>query len=333
MPTEPNERFNIDDIPNMPLREQLMSFPEQAEFSMDIDIGPVPKADKVCIFALGESSIAGEIVSAYADDYSSIAIPTVSDGRIPLWVDRSTCAIIVSYTGDNEVINNIYRILHGRRCKIYVISSGGNLQYLCAKNRDRFIQVKAGLTPRSATGFELGILCSLIQKMGICRTYDRLKELIPVMKEYRDSLPEDNRVEKLEFKLWENTIAVYGSPDIRASFKRWKMSLNNDMGFPAYCGELPEFNHNEIVGWANHNQNADDLRIVVLRGKYKSEVLSDIIDKMIEVLEENGRHVMDIHLLGSDPMEKNIRGILLGDYISQELMAANGCTDLKEWMP
>ena len=101
------------------------------------------------------------------------------------------------------------------------------------------------------------------------------------------------------------------------------MSLNEDMGIPSFCGELPEFNHNEIVGWANHNQEDDDLRIVMLRGKYKRQVLSDIIDKTVEVLEENGRHVIDIKILGNDAIEKNMRAILLADYISQ-LMKAEG---------
>ena len=95
------------------------------------------------------------------------------------------------------------------------------------------------------------------------------------------------------------------------------MSLNEDIGSPAFCGELPEFNHNEIVGWANHNQNDEDLRIVMLRGKYKNEVLTGIIDKTIEVLEENGRHVIELDIPGHNPLEKNLRAIILGDYISQ----------------
>ena len=159
--------------------------------------------------------------------------------------------------------------------------------------------------------------------MGICDAADKLKKVIPIIKEYRDSLFEDKRINDLKYKLHDNTIAVYGSPDLRASFKRWKMSLNDDMGLPSFYGELPEFNHNEIVGWANHNQDDSDLKIVMLRGKYKNEVLNKITDKTIEVLEENGRHVIDIIIPGDDPMERNMRAIILADYISQ-LMKMEG---------
>lgn len=333
MPTNPNNPCDFSNISELSLKEQLLSFPEHAEYSADIDLGQISKAKKVCIFALGESAIAGEVVSAYADDYSPIPIPVISDGRIPGWVDSDTAVILISYTGNNDVINKIYRIVNGRRCPVYCLASGGYLERVCKRDNHKFIKVPTGLTPRSATGYELGVLCSLIQKMGICNICDRLKEIIPVMKEYRNSLKLDPRINRLESKLFENTVAIYGSPDLRASFRRWKMSLNSDMGFPAYCGELPEFNHNELVGWANHNQDADDLIIVFLRGKYKSEVLTKIIDKTLEVLEESDRHVIDVNLLGSDPLEKNLYGILLGDYISQEMRSANGCKDTKEWMP
>ena len=184
-------------------------------------------------------------------------------------------------------------------------------------NGDRLYLIPDANTSRSSTGYVLGVLSSLIEGMGICNAHTKLAEVLPSVKEYRDSLFEDKRIYNLKYKLHDNTIAIYGSPDFRASFKRWKMSLNEDMGIPAFCGELPEFNHNEIVGWANHNQDDSDLRIVMLRGKYKNEALSKIIDKTIEVLEENGRHVIDIKIIGNDAIEKNMRAILLADYISQ----------------
>ena len=102
------------------------------------------------------------------------------------------------------------------------------------------------------------------------------------------------------------------------------MSYNADTGSPAFCGELPEFNHNEIVGWGNHNQDDENLRIVFLRGKYKNEVFTKITDKTLEVMEEYHRHVMDIDVIGDEPLEKNLRTILLGDYVSQIIGIENG---------
>ena len=308
---------DIGIITRMPLYEQLLSLPEQIEAAFEVDVGTVPKVKKICIFGIGESSIAGDIVSAYADDYSDIYVPSISSETVPGWVDIDTDVIIVSYSGSNRLVNEVYDKVKERKSRVYCIICNGTLAEKCRADGNVILKLPEGLTSRSALGYELGILASLVEKMGVCGVRSRLLSILPSVKEYRDSVFTDERIDDLKFKLHDNTVAIYGSPDFRASFKRWRMSLNDDMGSPAFCGGLPEFNHNEIVGWANHNQNDDDLRIVMLRGKYKNEVLSQIIDQTIEVLEEYGRHVIDLKILGSEPIEKNLRAIILGDYISQ----------------
>ena len=304
-------------LSSMSLYEQLLSLPEQIEAAFEVDVGTVPQVKKICIYGIGESSIAGDIISAYADDYSGIYVPSISSEIVPGRIDSDTDVIIISYSGSNSLVNDVYDKVKGRGSRIYCIVCNGELGEKCEADGNRLLRLPEGFTSRSSLGYELGLLASLIEKMGVCDARSRLESIMPSVKEYRDSVFTDERIEDLKFKLHDNTVAIYGSPDFRASFKRWRMSLNDDMGSPAFCGELPEFNHNEIVGWANHNQNNDDLRIVMLRGKYKNEVLTQIIDKTIEVLEENGRHVIDLKILGSEPMEKNLRAIILGDYISQ----------------
>ena len=297
--------------------KKLLSLPELAESGMNVDVGPLTKSKKVCLFGVGESSIAGDIIVAYSEDHSEIPLMNITSDIVPGWVDGDTDVILVSYSGDNDIINSVYDRVKGFGARIYCIVNSGKLKEKCEMNGDRLYQIPDANTSRSSTGYVLGVLSSLVEGMGVCDARSKLAEVLPSVKEYRDSIFDDERIYNLKYKLHDNTIAIYGSPDFRPSFKRWKMSLNEDMGIPSFCGELPEYNHNEIVGWANHNQDDNDLRIVMLRGKYKNEVLSKIIDNTIEVLEESGRHVIDIKIIGNDAIEKNMRAILLADYISQ----------------
>ncbi len=306
-------------LSELPYHEQILSLPEQIELALEDNVVVSKKAKKICIFGIGVSSIAGDIISAYCDDYSDYYVPCINSETVPSWVDKNTNVILISYSGSNTFINNIYDRVKERGCTIHCIVCGGKLSEKCKMDGNYILELPKGFTSRTSLGYELGLLASLVEEMGVCNARSKLKEVLPFVKEYRDSIFEDERIDDLKFKLYDNTIAIYGSPDFRAAFKRWKMSLNEDMGSPAFCGELPEFNHNEIVGWANHNQNDGDLRIVMLRGKYKNEVLTQIIDKTIEVLEENGRHVIDLKILGLEPIEKNLRAIILGDYVSQSM--------------
>ena len=312
------KRFRrLEDLPRLSQCDMFLSLPELTEYALSIDTGEISKAKKICMFGIGASSIAGDIISAYADDYSEIPVINITSDLVPGWVDKDTDVILVSYSGNNDVINVVYDKIKDIGCNVYCIVNNGKLKDECATDGNGLFIIPDGLTSRSSLGYELGIIASIVDKMGVKGLHSRLSETIPVIKEYRDSLFTDDRIFNLKFKLHDNTVAIYGSPDFRASFKRWKMSLNDDMGMPSYCGELPEFNHNEIVGWANHYQDDKDLRIVMLRGKYKNETLTKIIDKTMEVLEESGRHVIDIIIPGDDPIERNMRAIILADYISQ----------------
>ena len=322
-----------DDISPMSVFEQLLSLPEMAEFSSKIDVGDYSPSKKICMFGIGPSSIAGDVISAYADCFSEIPVVNISNGILPGWVDEDTDVILVSYTGKNKIINKLYDSLKEKNHSLTCITSGGSLMEKCQKDKFRLIQIPGGLTSRTALGMEIGVLSSIIQKVGACDIRDRLIDKLPIVKEYRDSLFDDLRIDTLIPKLKGNTIAFYGAPVFRPSFKRWKMSFNEDMGSLAFCGELPEYNHNEIVGWANHNQKDDDLKIAFFRAANRNDVLAKIIDKTLEVLEESGRHVMDLQILGEEPLEANLRTILLGDFVSQvlgnngELPAKGGITN------
>ena len=308
---------STDNVPVMSAFEQLLSLPEITEYALKTNIGKYDQSKRVCMFGIGPSAIAGDVISAYTDYYSKIPVVNVSNGILPGWVDEDTDVILVSYTGKNKIINKIYDSIKDRNHSLTCITSGGRLMEKCQNDGKKLIQIPEGLTSRTALGVEIGILASIIQKMKVCDIRDCLSNKIPTIEKYRDSLFEDQRIETLVPKLKGNTIAFYGTPLFRPSFKRWKMSFSEDLGSLAFCGELPEFNHNEIVGWANHNQKDDDLKIVFLREGNKNSVLAKIIDKTLEVLEESGRHVMDLQILGDEPIEMNLRAIILGDFVSQ----------------
>ena len=194
----------------------------------------------------------------------------------------------------------------------------------CQSDGVTVLKIRDGLTSRTALGYELGLLSSLIQMMGICDVRDAIISVIGNVKGYRDSLFKDFKTVKLIDELNGKNVSIYGTSDFRPSFRRWKMSLNDDLNILSFYGELPEFNHNEIVGWSNHYQNDSNLSMVILRGANNDEVLKKIVEKIIEVLEENGRHVIDIPIPGSVSIERNLCAVLLGDYISQVLKEKKG---------
>ena len=295
--------------------EQMLSLPEHALAAADVDFSDVRRTDKVCIFAFGYSSTAPDIVSAYADQASTVPVPVISDSRLPAWVDDMTAVIIVSYGGDEPELLQVYEDAADRGCTVYCLTSGGRLGEVA----DDVVPLPLGMTARSATGYELGILCSMIQSMGICDARDHLRSVCPEMIAYRDSLDDMELVEELADDISGNVPAIYGTSDFRAAFKRWKMAVNEDGCSLAFYGDLPEFDHNELVGWFDRNPHAPELRVIVLRGRTKSDLLNFIVKNMVEILREEGRQVMTVDFDGDSAMLKSACGVMLGDTVANAL--------------
>ena len=74
-------------LPRMSQCDKYLSLPELTEYALKTDVGDIPKAEKICMFGIGESSIAGDIVSSYADDYSPIPVINITSDIVPGWVD------------------------------------------------------------------------------------------------------------------------------------------------------------------------------------------------------------------------------------------------------
>ena len=94
------------------------------------------------------------------------------------------------------------------------------------------------------------------------------------------------------------------------------MSLAGHASCLAFSGELPEFDHNELVGWSDPNEHAPGLAMVVLRGTGRPGLVPVIVECMLEVLDENGRDVVEVDVGTGSSALRNIRGIMLGDSLS-----------------
>ena len=298
------------------IREQIFSFPEHASFSLKAEIPEVPSTRKVCVFSFGYSTTAADILSAHADTYSDRHVPVIEDSRVPGWIDGSTVAIILSYDGTEKDILSLYDSLGRIGCHRICITSGGDLADMASRDSVSLVRLPHGMTARSCTGYMLGVLCSLIQSMGVCPAADRLREEIPAIEAYRDALLESNLPIEIASDLSDGIPAVYGTSDLRAAFRRWKMNVNEDLSRRAFYGELPEFDHNELVGWFDENPHAPELRVIVLKGRTGSDLLDFIVENMVDILNCEGRPVITVDLEGDDPLYKASCGVLLGEAVT-----------------
>lgn len=263
-------------------------------------------ADRVCLFAYGVCIPVCMSVSDAADASDIGPIHTVCDGRIPGWVDSDVDAVIVSHGCDQEAVP-LYDSLSHLGCKVSCISDEGILSERCRADGGTAIIIDAASDSSRIVMGALGSLCSLLSSMGIMDARSLLDEAV-------DSVRSGHVLTDSSFEIGSGDVfGVYSTTDVRACSKRWADLLLERAGRLAFCGELPEYDHNELVGWSDPNPHAGQLRMLVLRSEPDGSMPSIIVGHMLEVLSENGRDVTVVGIGSGSPLARDIRGFIEGD--------------------
>ena len=256
-----------------------------------------PRTDRACIFGCDPVSLAGEIVSDLADCRSPAPVPCISDLRVPGWVDEGVIAIVIGDTCARAMSEE----LASRGCRtVAIVRSVEGIDGMDA------IQIPDGLGFAGSIGFALGAAASLIESAGMFDAAKILTNDFPIIDRFSE---ECGSIAPLDP---EKLNAFYSTSDIHAAAEACRAAFTACAGKVAFCGELPEFDHNELVGWSDPNEHALALSMVVVRGSNGKGIVTDIVDSMLKVLSENGRDVKAYDIPGEDAAAKGCCALLLG---------------------
>jgi len=287
--------------------------PENILSSLSDDVREREQATTICLYNFEASNIAADTVSSYVFSNSEVQVHTIVDRVVPSWVNGSTDVVIMSYSGNSPEIDSIYFGAKARGARIHCITSGGKLKELCDANGDDLITVPGGLNEFDATGHEIGVLVDLYESMGIKGIRAATEAAVPRLIEFRDSIWNSEDAWKLAVQISGRIPVIYCIGELRAVHKRWKMLINEVIGKLAFSGELPEFDHNEIVSWTE-DSDASEFFILMFRTKSDSKLLDHIVNTVTTLLPEYNLDMKVIDLEG-ELMERAIRGIILADAV------------------
>lgn len=273
---------------------------------------------KVCVCGMGASAIAGDIFADFANETSSVPINVVRGVILPRWVSKDTLTLMTSYSGNTHETLELFRQAKERGCPMVTVCSGGELERLSTKYDVPNLNVPAGIQPRAALGHVLGLTGTVLDQLDVCPAVQELTRALPELKELRDSMMPnsgDNEAANLAESLFGTVPVIYGHPNMGASALRWKTQINENSKMLAFSGIMPEFNHNEIVGWIEGRPNMR-CSPVVLYDANAPDTLRSIVDTSVDSLRDSGVEVHEVLVEGDGSLEKNLRSSLIGDFVS-----------------
>jgi len=334
-----NMRAVIRDLP----RQCQDAWQEAQAFELPADHRDV---DKVVILGMGGSAIAGDLLRALVALESPVPIFSHRGYDLPLLVDGRTLLIASSYSGNTEETLSAFQTALGGAAKKRVITTGGQLLAAARANGIPAFVFRYESMPRAALGFSLMPLLAIVGKVGIVEDKGAdVAEAIATMEELLRRIGEDvplaeNPAKQLATRLHGRLPVIYAAGLLTDVARRWKGGLNETSEMWAFSEELPEANHNAIVGYALPEAIARAAFVVFLRASSLHPRVLLRYDFTRRALAEAGVDSETVEAMGRSRLSHILSTVFFGDYVGLYLAILNDVAPaptaaidrLKEWL-
>ena len=220
----------------------------------------LPRADgidSIVVLGMGGSGVSGDVIRSIVEPRLPVPFSVIKTyGPLPEWVGRNTLVFAVSYSGSTEETVAALEEAHQRGARAIAISSGGPLAEMAREYGLAHVRIPTGLQPRASLGYlTLPILAVLVQIGLVPDMQADVDEAVDVLSDiasrcHRKRPHDENPAKQLASRLHGRVPVVYGGAGLGATAAyRFKCDLNEYGKTPAFSHELPELDHNEIVGW------------------------------------------------------------------------------------
>jgi len=286
--------------------------------------------DKVVILGMGGSAIAGDFVRSLVALESPIPIFSHRDYELPLLVDGRTLLIASSYSGNTEEVLSCFERGLGTGAKKVVITTGGKLLTTARANGVPAFVFHYESEPRAALGYGIMPLLAIAQKVGIVADKDEdvdeaIAAMVGLATRIDETVPLDrNPAKQLAQRLHQRLPVVYSAGILAQVARRWKGQLNETSKMWCFYEELPEANHNALVGYGLPKEIAAKALVVFLRAPSLHPRILLRYDLTQTALEEAGVESATVDAEGKSPLAQIMSAVLFGDWVSLYLAILNG---------
>ncbi|GAC1387925.1 MAG: bifunctional phosphoglucose/phosphomannose isomerase [Candidatus Saccharimonadales bacterium] len=307
---------------------------QQYQHNFGFSWQPDRDINNVVVVGMGGSGLAARAFKTWP----SLAVPyeIVQSYQLPKYVESHTLVVLSSYSGDTtEVCTVLEQLIKNEKSTDYimpliaVITSGGALLRLAKEHDLPVLLLPPGLTPRMTFGMQLRALCELLTQATLIENitpqfhgaavwlHDQTTQWIPTVP------TTTNFAKQLALEAVGKSLVISSGPSLAAVAYKWKINFNENAKNIAWASQVPETDHNELIGWVGHptekpyalfelRSSIDDPRI---------EQRFDLADKLL-----SGRRPAPeiINVQGETPLKQLMWAVALGDFVSLYTAILNG---------
>ncbi len=265
------------------------------------------KPDQLFICGMGGSGLPGEILNSFRDEFG-IKIPIViwKDYNLPPHGTKNTLCVCVSFSGDTAETISALKTAIRMRYKVAVLTGGGELGRIAESHLVPLMTFdKGNMVPRFALNPMFEGLARIINLSGI--SSKRLPVPSPAKKQ--------DVIEMLKF-IDGKIPLVYTSGKLKSLAYIWKIWLNETAKTPAFINQLPELDHNEIVGFESRST---PFRVIFIEDPSELSYIKKRVALTGKLIRKLGGRTLIVRLRGKTGFERFWGGVYLGESVATKL--------------
>lgn len=291
-------------------------------------IRPFDAPGGLIVAGMGGSAIGGALARAALGDRASRPILAARSYELPPWTTPETAVLCSSYSGNTEETLACFEAAGALGSPRVVATTGGRLAEAARTEGVPVIPLPGGFLPRASVGY--GTVAAL-EVAALCGAAPSVRSEIDVAAAHAEELAaewgpdgaDDNLAKAVARGLHATIPVIAGSGPTAAVAYRWKTQINENPECPAFAHELPELDHNEILGW----DGAPEL------GRFSAVFLDDAdlhprvrqrIARTCELIDASAAVTFVIETRGESRTDRVLSLVLLGDLVSIYMSVLRG---------
>ena len=283
--------------------------------------------ESVVFTGMGGSSLVAELARTWPQLNKPYVVS--KEYALPGFVNKNTLVIAASYSGNTEETLEALERARTIGAQIAVITHGGKLLESAKVHGDILAHMPEAPQPRAGVFYMYRALVEILEAAQLIPTSSvaELEKLVAPLeaatKQWAADIPESgNYAKQLAQEMAGKTVIIYGGPLMFPAAYKWKIDVNENAKNTAWANALPEFNHNEFLGWSGHPIQKPFAVIDLLSSFEHPRVQKRFVvtDRLLSGMRPAA---INVEAKGDTPLEHMLYLVLLGDMATTYLAIIN----------
>ncbi len=278
------------------------------------------------VSGMGGSAIGADLAAAALGDRLTKPLVTVRGYALPSWATPEWTVLCSSYSGDTAETLACFDAAEALGARRIVASTGGKLVDRAREAGVPVVGLPGIFQPRAAVAYFFAVAAESAALAGIApRIHTEIDAAAAFLAEQADELQFQAR--EIAALIAGAVPVIYGADATAPVARRWKTQVNENAKFPAYWGELPEIDHNEIVGWSGAVGDERPAAIL-LEDRDQHPRVRRGFEVTAAAIGANAAAVVRVESAGETRVARILWTVMLGDLVSLELARQRGVDPL-----